>query len=245
MDPNEAFKAEVQANIEKLGGDEDFRRLSKQWIKESVRRYYSYNFTWLGRPVIQYPQDMIAIQEIIWKVKPDLIIETGVAHGGSLIFSASLLELIGGDGTALGIDIEIRKHNREAIESHPMYKRIQLIEGSSIDATVAARVRSAANGKERVLVILDSNHSHEHVMNEIKLYAPLVTKDSYLIVLDTLVESLTDEYVMKERPWGIGNSPFTAVQEFLTTTSDFVVDKSVDAKLGITVAESGYLKRIS
>ncbi len=245
MDPIQTFQAEVHDNIERLGSDTEFKELSKKWIKESVKRYYSYNFTWMGRPIIQYPQDMVAIQEIVWKIKPDLIVETGIAHGGSLVFHASLLELIGGEGKAVGVDIEIRKHNREAIEAHPMFKRIQLIEGSSTDPATVAQVFAAAEGKKNILVLLDSNHSYEHVMNEIKLYAPLVAQGSYLIVLDTLVESLTDEYVMKERPWGIGNSPLTAVKEFIKTNPNFIIDTSVDAKLGITVAESGYLKRIS
>lgn len=244
MDPVEEFKAEVQRNIDNLVTDDAFRELSRQWIKESSLRHYSYNFSWMGRPIIQYPQDIMAIQEIIWAVKPDLIVETGIAHGGSLIFSASMLELLGAPGKVVGIDIDIRKHNREAIEAHPMFKRIQLIEGSSTDAAVVAQVLQAAQGCQRVLVILDSNHSHAHVKREMELYAGLVTPGSYLIVLDTSIELLSPEYVVKERPWGAGNSPMTAVHEFLRGTQDFVIDRKIESKLGITVAESGYLKRV-
>ena len=203
---------------------------------------YSYNFSWMGRPIIQYPQDMIAMQEIIWEVKPDLIIETGIAHGGSLIYYASLLELIG-TGKVLGIDIDIRKHNREAIEQHPMYKRIQMIEGSSVSNETAEQVHAIAAGYTTIMVVLDSNHTHHHVSEELRLYAPLVSQGSYMVVFDTIVENLPEGYFSQQRPWGIGNNPMTSVQEFLKTNSDFEIDEAINNKLLISVAPDGYLKR--
>jgi cephalosporin hydroxylase len=196
----------------------------------------------MGRPIIQYPQDMVAMQEIIWRVRPDLIIETGVAHGGSLIFYASMLELIG-HGAVIGIDIDIRAHNRTAIEQHPMMKRIALIEGSSIAPDIVDKARNAANGK-RVLVVLDSNHTHEHVLAELRAYAPLVSVGSYCVVMDTIVEDMpVDAY--PDRPWGRGDNPKTAVLEFLKAHPEFQIDEAVEQKLLITMAPGGYLKRIA
>lgn len=209
----------------------------------SNKARYSYNFSWMGRPIIQYPQDMIAMQELIWEIKPDLIIETGIAHGGSLIYYASLLELIG-KGEILGIDIDIRKHNREEIEKHPMYKRISMLEGSSLSDEIIEKVKKIAAGKESVLVVLDSNHTHEHVLRELELYAPLVSLNSYIVVFDTIVEYLPEGYFDQPRPWGIGNNPKTAVDAFLAANDQFVINKSIDDKLLISVAPNGYLKRI-
>jgi cephalosporin hydroxylase len=203
---------------------------------------YSYNFSWMGRPIIQYPQDMIAMQELIWEIKPDLIIEAGIAHGGSLIFYASLLELIG-KGEVLVIDIDIREHNRQEIERHPMYRRIRMIQGSSISEEVAQQVRQAAQGKEKVLVCLDSNHTHDHVLRELELYAPLVTPGSYIVAFDTIVEYLPDNY-LPGRPWKQGDNPMTAVWAFLEKHPEFAVDTSIDNKVLISVAPEGYLKRI-
>jgi cephalosporin hydroxylase len=187
------------------------------------------------------PQDIVAMQEIIWRVKPDLIIETGIAHGGSLIFYASMLELIGGGGRVIGIDVEIRAHNRSEIEKHPMAKRISMIEGSSTEPEIIQQVRGLADGCRRILVALDSNHSHDHVRRELELYSPLVTKDSYLVVFDTAVEDMPDNF-FPDRPWKKGNNPKTAVWEFLKTTDRFVVDKETENKLLITVAPDGYLR---
>lgn len=217
------------------------------FVVESVKPQYSYNFSWMGRPVIQYPQDMIAMQEIIWDIKPDLIIETGIAHGGSLIYYASLLEMISfsgfGDGKVLGIDIDIREHNRKEIESHPMYKNIDMIQGSSISQEVIEQVKKKAEGKERVLVILDSNHTHKHALEELIAYAPLVSKGSYCVVFDSLIEDMpADSY--PDRPWGPGDNPKTAVWEYLKTHPEFEIDKSIQNKLLITVAPDGYLKRV-
>ena len=243
MSEADKFRAEVKANIEGLKQDRDVQALSLTWLREITRHKYAYNFNWMGRPIIQFPQDMIAMQEIIWGVQPHLIIETGIAHGGSLIYYASLLEMIGGDGYVLGIDIDIRPHNREAIESHPMFKRIQMIEGSSVSDEVAAAVAGHAQGKKSVLVVLDSNHTHEHVLNELNIYAQHVTRDSYIVVFDTLLDDMPDDLV-QDRPWGSGNNPKTAVREFLSGTDAFEIDKDIEGKLLITVAPDGYLKRV-
>lgn len=235
------FFAEVTRNIDRLKADVDIQALSRIWLREITPYKYAYNFTWMGRPLIQFPQDMIAMQEIIWKVKPDLIIETGIAHGGSLIFYSSMLELIGGEGQILGIDVDIRQHNRVEIEKHPMFKRITMIEGSSIDNQIVKQVYDFVQGKSRVLVVLDSNHTHDHVLKELELYSPLVTKDSYLVVFDTVVEDMPEDF-FPDRPWGKGNNPKTAVWEFLKTNKRFEIDKDIEAKLLITVAPDGYLK---
>ncbi len=243
MNELENFRAEVAANIRKLGADYDIQALSRIWVREIARHKYAYNFTWMGRPIIQFPQDMLAMQEIIWSTKPDLIIETGIAHGGSLIYYASMLELLGGDGIVLGIDVDIRAHNRTEIEKHLMSKRIHMLEGSSIDECVARQVATAAAAKSRIMVVLDSNHTHDHVINELKLYAPMVTKDCYLVVFDTLLEDMPDDLI-QGRPWGKGNNPKTAVHEFLKTDRRFEIDKSIQHKLLITVAPDGYLRCI-
>lgn len=222
-----------------------YKIAANEFLRQSILAKYSYQFTWMGRPVIQYPQDMIAMQEILWKVQPDLLIENGIAHGGSLIFYASILELIG-KGEVLGIDIDIRPHNRIEIEKHPMFKRIEMIEGSSVSHEVFQKVIKYCEGKEKIMVVLDSNHTHEHVLKELELYSPLVSKDSYLVVFDTVIEDLADlEVDFPDRPWGKGNNPKTAVNEFLKTNPDFVVDRDIENKLLITVAPGGYLKRIN
>ncbi|MFA7632317.1 MAG: cephalosporin hydroxylase family protein, partial [Thiohalomonadaceae bacterium] len=242
------FEAEKAARIEEFGNDIGFQNRSRDWLEESMRKSYVYNFSWLGRPIIQNPIDIMAMQEIIWEVKPDLIIETGIAHGGSLIFSASMLELnaaCGGpiDAEVLGIDIDIRAHNRNAIEEHPMSRRISMIQGSSIAPEIIAQAVEKAKDKKRVLVCLDSNHTHEHVLAELQAYAPLISGGSYCIVFDTFVEDVPAD-VFKNRPWHPGNSPKTAVWEYLKTHPEFEIDKSIHQKLLITVAPDGYLKRV-
>lgn len=204
-------------------------------------RKYSYHFTWMGRPIIQYPHDIVALQELLWEVKPDLVIETGIAHGGSAILSASLLELIG-HGEVLAIDIDIRAHNRAAIETHPMARRIRLVQGSSIDPEVVAGVQAAAAGK-RVLVILDSNHTHDHVLAELEAYAPLVAVGSYCVVMDTVIEDLPAES-FPDRPWARGDNPKTAVRRWLVQHPEFEVDAARDAQLLVSVAPEGYLRRV-
>lgn len=243
------FEAEKAARIASFGQDDGFKDRSRAWLEESMRKSYVYNFSWLGRPIIQNPIDIMAMQEIIWQVKPDLIIETGIAHGGSLIFSASMLELnaaCGGpqDAEVLGIDIDIRPHNREAIEVHPMSRRISMLQGSSIASEIIAQVQNKARDKKRVLVCLDSNHTHEHVLAELEAYAPLTSVDSYCVVFDSFVEDVPAD-VFSDRPWGPGNNPKTAVWQYLKTHSEFEIDKTIEHKLLITVAPDGYLKRVA
>lgn len=248
-EPVKQFEAEKIARIEAFGKDIGFQNRSRDWLEESMRKSYTYNFSWMGRPIIQNPIDIMAMQEIIWEVKPDLIIETGIAHGGSLIFSASMLELnaaCGGPDNAevLGIDIDIRAHNRKAIEAHPMSRRITMIEGSSIAPEIIAQVKAKATGKKRILACMDSNHTHAHVFAELEAYAPLTSVGSYCVVFDTFVEDVPAD-VFENRPWHPGNSPKTAVWEYLKTHPEFEIDKSIHQKLLITVAPDGYLKRIS
>ncbi|MBS1199028.1 MAG: cephalosporin hydroxylase [Proteobacteria bacterium] len=248
MNPIQQFEQEKQERIATLGQDAAFRELSRDWLECSMRKQYVYNFNWMGRPIIQNPIDIVAMQEIIWSVQPDLIIETGIAHGGSLIFSASMLELnaaCGGplDAEVLGVDIDIRQHNREAIEAHPMSRRISMIQGSSIAPEIISMVKAKASGKERVLVCLDSNHTHKHVLAELEGYAPLVSVDSYCVVFDTFVEDVPPD-VFADRPWSPGDNPKTAVREYLRFHPEFEIDKTVQNKLLITVAPDGYLKRV-
>ena len=235
------FFAEVGAHVESLKGDSRLQALSRQWLARSGKHHYTYNFTWMGRPIIQLPTDIMALQEIIWQSKPDLIVETGIAHGGSLIFSASMLELLGGDGVVVGIDIDIRKHNRAEIDAHPMRRRITMLEGSSTSDEILAEVKRVARDRRNILVILDSNHTHEHVAAELKLYSPLVREGGYLVVLDTVIEDMPEE-LSSDRSWGKGNNPKTAVWEFLRANDRFEVDANLEAKLQITVAPDGYLK---
>jgi Cephalosporin hydroxylase len=242
------FQKEVAARIESNGTDDEIQSSARAFMQPSVAARYSYNFSWLGRPVIQYPQDIMAMQELIWSLKPDLIIETGIAHGGSLIFSASMLELnaaCGGpaNGEVLGIDVDIRAHNRSAIEDHPMAKRIHMIEGSSTAPDVVEATRARAAGKRNVLVCLDSNHTHEHVLAELQSYAPLTTLGSYCVVFDTIIEEMPPS-MYPDRPWGPGNSPKSAVVEYLRTNHNFEADETIDHKLLITVARGGYLRRV-
>jgi cephalosporin hydroxylase len=248
MNPVENFANDVTKNIESLGRDRDLQGLSNVWIREISSYKYAYNFRWLGRPIIQFPQDMIAMQELIWSIQPDLIIETGIAHGGSLIFSASMLELnaiCGGsqDAEVLGLDIDIRAHNREAIESHPMFRRISMIQGSSIAPEIIQQVKAKADGKQKILVFLDSNHTHDHVLAELEAYALMTSVGSYCVVFDTVIEDCPAD-MFSDRPWGVGNNPKTAVWEYLKTHPEFEIDKSIQHKLLITVAPDGYLKRV-
>jgi cephalosporin hydroxylase len=230
-------------NIELMNADDELKKLRDKLYLTLVNYKYSYNFTWLDRPIIQLPADIVAMQEIIWDVKPDLIIETGIAHGGSLIFYASMMELLGGNGEVLGIDIEIREHNRIEIQKNKMFKRITLIEGSSIDEKIVKRVDEFAKDKQRVLVALDSKHTHKHVLKELQLYSPLVRKGSYIVVSDTLIEDLPDNMFI-DRPWNKGNSPKTAVWKFLKNNNRFVIDKQIEDRLLITSNPDGYLKCI-
>ena len=244
MDPIQEFQKECSERIASYSNNHKLIESAQEYLQESCAIKYSYNFSWMGRPIIQYPEDIVAMQEIIWKVKPDLIIETGIAHGGSIIFSASMLELLGGENReVIGLDIDIRAHNRKEIESHPMFKRITMFEGDSTSPEIAKRVYDIAKKHEKILVCLDSNHTHDHVLKELKLYAPLVTAGSYCVVFDTVIEDLPDD-MFPDRPWGHGNNPKTAVHEYLKDHPEFIIDKNIEQKLLVTVAPSGYLKRI-
>ncbi len=239
----EKFRAERKIGIKGMAKDKNAVHAGREFIARTFKHKYSYNFSWLGSPIIQYPQDIIALQEIIWKLKPELIIECGIAHGGSLIFYASILELIGGKGEVLGVDIDIREHNKAEIMNHPMVKRITMIEGSSVDKKIIEKVHRFAKGKKPALLILDSNHTHQHVLEELQAYSGLVTEGSYLVVFDTIIDDLPEETSV-DRPWGRGDNPKTAVNEFLKGNQRFIIDGEIVDKLLVTVAPGGYLKCI-
>ncbi|MBS1921747.1 MAG: cephalosporin hydroxylase family protein [Bacteroidetes bacterium] len=244
MNPIDQFKQERAAAQKKMIQDAELKKKSLDWMLHSDKYKYTYNFSWMGRPVIKYPQDIMAMQELIWQVQPDLIIETGIAHGGSIIFSASMLELLGNDGKVIAVDIDIRKHNRDEIEKHPMMKRITMLEGSSIDEKIVKQITDYSKNFKKVMVALDSNHSHDHVFRELELYSPLVSMDSYILLPDTFVEFFPKGYV-KDRPWDVGNNPYTAMEAFLKTTDQFVKDEAITNKLLITEAfGGGYLRRV-
>jgi cephalosporin hydroxylase len=239
----EKFSQEVAGNIRKLGASRELQEAGVDFLCRSSKLKYSYNFSWMGVPIIQFPQDMVAMQELLWKVKPDTVVEAGVARGGSLIFYAGMMEMMGlRDGEVIGIDIDIRPHNRQAIEHHPMSKRIALIEGSSIDPTTFSRVKARIGTARKTMVCLDSLHTHEHVLEELRIYSTLVTPGSYLVVFDTCIEHMPADF-FPDRPWGPGNNPYTAVQAFLKETTDFEVDNAIPDKLLITTARGGFLRR--
>ena len=252
------FKQEVAERLTEIAKNSMLQAAAATFMQASTTPKYSYNWFWQGRPIIQYPQDIMAMQELIWSIKPDLIIETGIAHGGSLIFSASMLALLDmtdaiendaifnpkiSQRKVLGIDIDIRAHNRTAIEAHPLASRIQMIEGSSVASEIIEQVRHIAAGYSRILVCLDSNHTHEHVLAELAAYAPLTSIGSYCVVFDTIIEDLPAD-MYPDRPWGPGNNPKAAVWEYLKTHPEFEIDKHIQHKLLITVAPDGFLKRI-
>lgn len=230
-----------RASAREIGADALLQRKANDLFAAADRRGYSYVWKWLGLPIIQVPSDVVAVQEIIWDVRPTLIIETGVARGGSVIFYASILQLLG-DGHVLGVDIDIRPHNRDAIEAHPLAHRVELIEGSSIDPDVVAQVIERAASAARVIVVLDSNHTHDHVLAELRAYADLVTPGSYLIVADTIVEHIPEQD-HRPRPWGPGNNPATATAAFLTERADFFAEPEVNGKLLLSSSPGGYLRR--
>jgi len=258
MNPTEQFKREVEANIKSLADDRDLQRLSLDWTRDIARHKWSYNFRWMGRPAIQFPNDAWAMQELIWDIKPDLIIESGIAHGGSLVYYASMLAMLDvaeasesmgsvdphkSRRRVLGLDIEIRDHNLRALDEHPMRPWIQMIQGSSVSPEVVSQVHKIAENHRRILVSLDSNHTHDHVLAELEAYAPLVSVGSYCVVFDTIVEDMPSN-LCADRPWGSGNNPKTAVWEYLQTHPEFEIDKDIQHKLLITVAPDGYLRRV-
>lgn len=245
---DESFDTERRRDVAAMGQDAEFGQQTLDWIGKAQELRYSYQFDWMGLPIIQYPQDIVAMQELVWALKPDLIVETGIARGGSAVFYASMLELnamAGGptDAEIVAIDIDIRAHNRAAIEAHPMARRLTMIEGSAIAGEVVDQVREKARGKSSVLVCLDSNHTHDHVLEELRAYAPLVTPGSYAVVFDTLVEELPEEAI-GDRPWGRGDNPMTAVHAYLEEDDRFEIDADRHTKLQITVARNGYLRRV-
>ena len=241
MNDIEKFQQEREKRLTEMTTNDPVRAAAREFMAASIRSRYSYNFDWMGVPIIQYPQDVFALQEIIWRTKPDMIIETGVARGGSLIFYASMLKLLGSDHIVIGIDIDIRPHNRAVIEDHPMAGRIHLIEGSSVAPETLENVARLAAPYTNPMVILDSNHSHDHVLDELRAYQNYVRAGSYLIVLDTVIEYLPNSY-WTNRPWGAGNNSMTAVDAFLSENKRFEIDPMVDNKLLISVAPRGYLK---
>ncbi len=260
MSEHKKFRSKCNREIKKQGKNKYFKLITKKWMRESLKTNYSYHFEWLGRPIIQYPQDIVAMQNLIWTVKPDLIIETGIARGGSIIFYASILKLISlnikiRSPKVLGVDIDIRKHNKKSILSHPMSKYIEMIEGSSTNKSIFEKIKKRSKKAKKILVILDSKHTHDHVLEEIKLYAPLVSKGSYIVVFDTIIDELPNKY-NKTRPWSKGNSPKTAVFEYLKSLKNekyydlkgnklnFKIDNYYENQNLITVAPSGFLKRI-
>lgn len=258
MDPVAQFAAERAQHLESYAKDKEFRTLSQTWLEASMRKKYVYNFDWLGRPIIQYPQDMWAVQELIWTVKPDLVIETGIAHGGSLILSASILAMLDyceamekgvslnpreSKRKVIGIDIDIREHNRKAIEAHPLAHHLHLVQGSSVAPETVEQVKALAKGHQKIMVFLDSMHTHDHVLKELQAYAPLVSTGSYCVVFDSFVEDMPAD-LFPDRPWSPGDNPKTALHEYLKTNKDFVIDKSVEGKLMVSVAADGFLKRI-
>lgn len=242
MSDADQFSRERKEAIQNLADDIELQRLSLQWMIAADRHKYSYNFSWLGRPIIKLPADVVVLQELIWQTRPDLIIETGIAHGGSLVLSASVLELIG-HGEVLGIDIDIRSHNRVAIESHKLSRRIHLIEGSSTDSIVVEKVADLAQGKSRVMVVLDSLHSHSHVLDELRIYSQFVSVGSYLILPDTFIEYFPKGHYAN-RPWDVGDNPMTAMRQFLSETDHFEIDQAISSKALISEAVDGYLLRV-
>lgn len=255
-DDRDDFARAVLRRSRSQQADPSFRQQSSDWMTTSARHRYSYNFEWLGLPIIQYPQDIVALQEIVWRVKPTLIVETGVARGGSVILSASLLALLDATGATdpgrtahnpgrrcvIGVDIDIRPWNRAAVEDHPLSSYIRLVEGSSTEPRVIEAVKDYVHPNDVVMVILDSNHTHDHVLAELRAYARLTSPGSYCIVFDTLIEHLPPEALF-DRPWGMGNSPLSAVAEFLREEPDFIPDEVIDGRLMLSVAPGGFLWR--
>ena len=257
FDPVSIFTKECKEEINKQSQDQLFLELSQNWMNQSWKHKYTYHFNWLGRPIIQMPQDILALQEIIWNIKPDLIIETGIAHGGSLCLTASLLALLELEEMqnnsisqdeiikrkVIGIDIDIRQHNRELIENHFLSDKIEMIESSSVNKDTFNKIKSLSKDYSNILVMLDSNHTESHVLEELNLYSSLISKNSYCIVFDTIVEKMDSEF-SKNRPWNKKNSPQSAIQKFLKRNKNFIVDKTIDKKIILSMAPGGFLKKI-
>ncbi len=236
----EQFEADRLKNAASLEKDQDLQRLALELIEKSDKHFHAYQWTWMGLPIIQSTEDIICAQELVWSVKPDVIIETGIAWGGSIILYASLLQLIG-KGKIIGIDVALPQKNIDKIMGYPFSDRIELIQGSSVDEQVVAQAARHIKAGQSVMVMLDSNHTHEHVLKELELYSPYVTKDSYIIVSDTVVEDIPAQS-HRSRSWGPGDNPKTAVNSFLKTTDRFILDPYYNAKTLITFDKGGYLK---
>jgi cephalosporin hydroxylase len=241
-DDRAEFERTKREAAARMAADESLAAKALDLNVAADRNDWSYQWSWLGLPVIQMPPDIVALQEVIWETRPQLLVETGIARGGSLVLYASILELLG-EGGVLGIDVDIRAHNREAIETHPLAKRIRMIEGSSLDDEVVALARAAAAEVDRVMVVLDSNHTHEHVLGELRAYGPLVTVGQFLVVADTFVEKIPEQE-HRPREWGPGNNPATALRAWLDETDGFEPDPFVNSKLLLTASPGGYLRRV-
>jgi cephalosporin hydroxylase len=240
MSDAEEFKQQRIASIRALRTNSDLIDRSNKLFREMANARYMYNFDWLGLPIIQFPQDILAAQELIWRVRPGAIVETGVARGGSVIFSASMLQLLDGDGIVVGVDVEIRPQNKEAIGRHPLARRVRLVEGSSTDPAVFGQVRGHIGTRAPAMVFLDSNHTHDHVLAELRLYSQIVDRGSYIIVYDSVIDLLPAED-FRDRPWGPGNNPRTAIHAFLTENDRFEIDQDMSAKLLLTCCPDGFL----
>lgn len=239
------YIAERDARVVDLSNDEEFKSISNQWRQMALERKYMNNFSWLGRPIIQLPGDIMAVQELISSIKPTVVVETGIAHGGSLLLSASVLHLNKIEGKVIGVDIDIRPHNYNAIRESSFFGMIELIEGSSIDEQVFSKINDLITDEDKVMVFLDSNHTHDHVMQELDLYSRLVSIGSYMVVFDTHVEDMPDDYVWEDRPWGKGNNPKTAVHEWIVSNTNFEIDNDIEHKVMLTSAPDGFLFRRS
>ncbi len=239
---NNQYISERDLRVENFKYDKDFISLSKKWRENAIKRKYMNNFSWMGRPLIQFPGDIMAVQELISTIKPNKVIETGIAHGGSLILSSSIMFLNNiKNAEVIGIDIDIREHNRSEINKNRFSNMITLIEGSSIDQKVFEQVSKKISSDDKVMVFLDSNHTHDHVLKELNLYSKLVSKGSYIVVFDTHVEDMPSDYIWEDRPWGKGNNPKTAVHKWIKLNKNFEIDNYLENKLLLTSAPDGFL----
>ena len=262
------FEKDCEEEILQQGSNNELKQKSIEWLRNANNHKYSYHFKWMNRPIIQYPQDIQMMQELIMEVEPDLIIETGIAHGGSILFSASMMALLdlsdsiknnenyditNSQRKVLALDIDIREHNKKEILNNPFSKYIEMLEGSSIDDSIINKVHNIAKNFKKILIFLDSNHTHEHVLAELNAYANLTSVGSYIVVFDTVIDYLPENHLPNEsnpsmseaRTYTKGNSPMSAVREFLKDNENFKIISEIDSKLLISVAPEGYLKRIS
>ncbi|GMQ82800.1 MAG: cephalosporin hydroxylase family protein [Rhodothermia bacterium] len=240
MFDRESFERSKREQAFAQSNDKNLRRISLDFVVESDKYAYGYQWTWLGVPVIQLPQDILITQEIIWNTKPDLIVETGIAWGGSIVLYAAILELIG-NGRVIGIDVALPDKNRREIMKYPFSRRITLYEGSSVEPDIVSKVVAEFSRGEKVMVLLDSDHTHDHVLQELRMYAPLVTPGQYLVVSDTVVDDIPIQE-HRPRPWSRGNNPKTALNAYLKETDRFEIDDEIDAKLLVSYSPNGYVR---